>query len=92
MVKEASITSDWNTSVRDTARNPPTSVYDATAIERCDYPGVGLQAERLFEQLRPAHQPGRDVDDDEEQRDDRHEGTKDACPVVEPFLKELGDW
>ena len=41
MAKEASISSDWNTSVRDTARNPPTSVYDATAIRVTTIPALG---------------------------------------------------
>ena len=41
MAKEANMISDWNTSVRDTARNPPTSVYDATATSVTTIPTLG---------------------------------------------------
>ena len=57
IVKEASISSDWNTSVRDTARNPPTSVYDATAINVTTIPALGASPKISWSSFDPPTRP-----------------------------------
>ena len=57
MMKLTSITSDWNTSVRETAMKPPMNVYDTTAARVSSTLGLCSSPKIVSSSLAPAISP-----------------------------------